>query len=137
MDGNIIPSMCFVHIQFFDYKKYIVFFCFKITYSILCFARKVRKCLFVSKKLLKRLAFVVKSETSNSFTINGGILGVLPLYKKLLSIEQYALGAVRRLSNFSIFWLGDLYKLVRKHCSFFMVIFVSKHGVIRVICSHH
>ena len=94
-------------------------------------------CLFVSKKLLKRLAFVVKSETSKSFTINGGILGVLPLYKKLLSIEQYALGAVRRLSNFSIFWLGDLYKLVRKHCSFFMVIFVTKHGVIRVICSHH
>ena len=30
--------------------------------------------------------------------------------------------------NCSRFWLGDLYKHVRKHCSFFTVILVTKHS---------
>ena len=53
-----------------------------------------------AKTLLKRLAFVVKSETTKSFTIKGGILGVFLLPKKLVSIEKHAFGAVKGLSNF-------------------------------------
>ena len=45
---------------------------------------------------MKRLAFVVKYETTKSFTINDGILGVF-LPKKLLSLDQYAFGTVRYL----------------------------------------
>ena len=53
------------------------------------------------KKLLKRLAFVLNSETTKTFTTKGGILGVFHLPKKFLSIDQYAFGAVKWLSNFS------------------------------------
>ena len=51
---------------------------------------------------MKRLAFVVKSETTKSFTIKGGVLGVFLLPKRLLSIDQHAFGAVRELFNFSV-----------------------------------
>ena len=52
-----------------------------------------------AKRLLKRLAFVVKFETTMWFTIKGRILGAF-FPKKLLSIDQYAFGALEVLSNF-------------------------------------
>ena len=60
----------------------------------------------MEKNLLKRSAFVVKSETTKSFTIKGGIL-VFILPKKL-SIDQCAFGAVKRLSNFSAIFFGKV-----------------------------
>ena len=54
------------------------------------------------KKLLKRLAFVVKSGITKSFTIKGRTLGAFLWRKKLLNIDQYAYGALKRLSNFSV-----------------------------------
>ena len=93
--------MCLVRV--FDYKRYVVFLFFNITYSFLLgnvleFTTR-EHC--EAKKLLKRLAFVVKSETTKSFTIKGGILGIFLLPKKLLSIGQYAFGAVKGLTSFS------------------------------------
>ena len=51
------------------------------------------------QELLKRLAFVVKPETTKSVTIKDGKLGDFLLPKKLLSIDQYAFWAVTGLSN--------------------------------------
>lgn len=45
---------------------------------------------------LKGLDFAGRSETTESFSIDDEVLGTLFLPKTLLSINQYAFGAVRR-----------------------------------------
>ena len=46
-----------------------------------------------AKKLLNRLALAKKSETNLPFTNKGGIAGIFLLYKNLVNIDQYVLGA--------------------------------------------
>ena len=66
-NGNIIPSMCFVWIQFFDYRKYIIFLYFKTVYSFLCFVRKIKQCTRIcnrrtlrGEKVIEEISFCSK-----------------------------------------------------------------------------
>ena len=81
--------MRLVQIQVFDGKKYIVFLYLKITIHFCVLSEKlgsVREFTIGEhcevNKLSERLAFVVKSPTTKSFTINNGLLGAFLLPKK-------------------------------------------------------